>query len=127
MKAAYLVVLALKKLMLQLTMAFIVHGSGWNIFSHRSDGCATDVNVAGENIVMSPSIKSIGVVLDSQLSFDNHLAAVMNACYFHMCAPKTHPIFASRRSRENGCMQYYELATRLFQLTSRRDVGKQLC
>ena len=52
----------------------------------RSDGCATVLNVAGENIVMSPSIKSLGVVLDSQLSFDNHVAAVMKACYFHMCA-----------------------------------------
>ena len=52
----------------------------------RSDDCATVVNVAGENIVMSPSIKSLGVVLDSQLSFDNNVAAVMKACYFHMCA-----------------------------------------
>ena len=52
----------------------------------RSDGCATVVNVAGENIVMSPSIKTLSIVLDSQLSFDNHVAAVMKACYFHMCA-----------------------------------------
>ena len=52
----------------------------------RSDDCATVVNVAGENIVMSPSIKSLGVVLNTQLSFDNHVAAVMKACYFHMCA-----------------------------------------
>ena len=45
----------------------------------RSDGCATVVNVAGENIVTSPSIKSLGVILDSQLSFDNHVIAVMKA------------------------------------------------
>ena len=52
----------------------------------RSDGRATVVNVAGENIVTSPSTKSLGVILDSQLSFDNHVAAVMKTCYYHMCA-----------------------------------------
>ena len=40
------------------------------------------------DIVMSPFIKSLGVVFDSQFSFDNHVAAVMKACYFHMCALK---------------------------------------
>ena len=35
---------------------------------------------------MSPSIKSLGVILDSQLSYDNHVAAMIKACYFHMCS-----------------------------------------
>ena len=44
------------------------------------------VNVAGASIALSPSIKSFGVILDSHLTFDDHVAVVSKACYFHIRA-----------------------------------------
>ena len=44
------------------------------------------VNVAGASIALMPSIKSLGVILDSHLTFDDHGAAVSKAYYFHIRA-----------------------------------------
>ena len=93
----------------------------------RSDGCATVVNVAGENIVMSPSIKSLGVLPRLATFFWHPCSRSYESVLLSLVCCKTHPSFSSRRSRKNGCVQYYQLATRLLQLTSRRDVRKQLC
>ena len=47
----------------------------------------TSINVAGASISLSPFIKSLGVILDSHLTIDDHVvAAVCKACYFHIRA-----------------------------------------
>ena len=45
-----------------------------------------NINIAGTSITLSPSIKSLGVILDSHLTFDDHVAAVSYACDFHIRA-----------------------------------------
>ena len=37
-------------------------------------------------VTLSPSIKSLGVILDSHLTFDDHVAAVSKACFFNIRA-----------------------------------------
>jgi hypothetical protein len=44
------------------------------------------VDIAGAMIKPSSTIKSLGVTLDSRISFDEHVAAVCKACYFHIRA-----------------------------------------
>ena len=44
------------------------------------------VNVADATIAPTPTIKSLGVVLDAHLKFDDHVVAVCKACYFHIRA-----------------------------------------
>ena len=44
------------------------------------------VNVAGASITLSLSIKSLGIILDLHLTFDNHVEVVSKACYFHIWA-----------------------------------------
>ena len=46
----------------------------------------TSINVAGAPISLSSSINSLGVILDSHLTFDDHVPAVCKACYFHVWA-----------------------------------------
>ena len=46
----------------------------------------TAVKVAGASIQLSPAIKSLRVILDSQLPMDSHVTAVCKACYFHIRA-----------------------------------------
>jgi hypothetical protein len=41
------------------------------------------VDIAGTLIKPSLTIKSLGVTLDSRLSFDEHVTAVCKGCYFH--------------------------------------------
>ena len=45
-----------------------------------------NVNVSGASIALSPSIKSLSVILDAHLTFDDHVAAVSKACYFYIRA-----------------------------------------
>ena len=44
--------------------------------------------ILGESqvVILSPSIKSLGVILDSHLTFDEHVAAVSKTCFFHIRA-----------------------------------------
>ena len=49
---------------------------------HMKD--VVNIHVAGTSIALSPSIKSLGVILDLHLTFDDHVAAVSKACYFHI-------------------------------------------
>ena len=44
------------------------------------------VNVAGASIVLSPSIKRLGVILGSHLTLDDNVAAVSKVSYFHIRA-----------------------------------------
>ena len=44
------------------------------------------INFAGAPITLSPSVKSLGVTLDSHLTLDDHVTAVSKACYFHIRA-----------------------------------------
>lgn len=43
-------------------------------------------SVSGSVITPSSTLKSLGVVLDRSLSFDQHVAAVCKDCYFHIRA-----------------------------------------
>ena len=40
-------------------------------------------SISDVDIQPSPTVKSLGVTLDRQLSFDQHVANVCKACYFH--------------------------------------------
>ena len=44
------------------------------------------ISVSGSVITPSSTLKSLGVVLDRSLSFDQHVAAVCMNCYFHIRA-----------------------------------------
>ena len=44
------------------------------------------VPVAGVNLPIASELKSLGVVIDSRLSFDKHVSAVCRSCNFHMRA-----------------------------------------
>ena len=41
------------------------------------------ISISDVDIHPSPAVKSLGVTLDRQLSFDQHVANVCKACYFH--------------------------------------------
>ena len=41
------------------------------------------ISISDVDIQPSPAVKSLGVTLDRQLSFDQHVANVCKACYFH--------------------------------------------
>src|SRR5664279_3897134 len=44
------------------------------------------VPVAGVNLPIAPELKSLGVIIDSQISFDSHIGAVCRSCNFHIRA-----------------------------------------
>ena len=46
----------------------------------------SNINVTGVSIALSPSIKSLVVILDLHLTFNDHVATVSKACYFHIRA-----------------------------------------
>ena len=51
--------------------------------TRHSDNPLT-VNIAGAIIPVSPTLKSLGVTLDSQLSFHQHVNSVCKISYFHL-------------------------------------------
>ena len=55
------------------------HGHG------RVDDVAS-FQVSGADIELSATIKSLGVILDSKLTFDKHVSNVIQACYCHIRA-----------------------------------------
>jgi hypothetical protein len=42
------------------------------------------ISISGATIQPSSAIKSLGVTLDQQLTFDQHVNSVCKACYFHI-------------------------------------------
>ena len=40
--------------------------------------------MGGSKIPLSENIKSLGVVFDQKLTFENHVKAVCRTCYFHI-------------------------------------------
>jgi len=42
------------------------------------------VAVADANLALSSKLKSLGVILDSRLSFDAHVATVCKTCNYHI-------------------------------------------
>jgi len=60
------------------------------IFSSRQNSTSisqhTDITLAGSKIVVSPKIKSLGVTLDSSLTFANHISSVCQKSNFHIRA-----------------------------------------
>lgn len=46
----------------------------------------SSVTVAGENLVPTSELKSLGVVLDNRLTFNAHVTAVCRACNYHIWA-----------------------------------------
>lgn len=58
----------------------IVIGTGAR---QRSEGSLDAVSVADANIRPSDSVKSLGVIIDSTLSFDAHVSSVCKAAHFH--------------------------------------------
>ena len=43
------------------------------------------VSLLQNNISPSVEVKNLGVIFDSDNSFDNHVAKVFRACYYHLC------------------------------------------
>ena len=46
----------------------------------------SSIRVAGCDIRLFDSVRNLGVVIDSRLSFDEHVSSVCKSCYFHMKA-----------------------------------------
>ena len=46
----------------------------------------SSIRVAGCDIRLSDSVRNLGVVIDSRLSFNEHVSSVCRSCYFHMKA-----------------------------------------
>ena len=44
------------------------------------------VNVAGADILCNKSIVSLGVDIDSSLTFDKHVSSIVSACNYHLRA-----------------------------------------
>jgi len=44
------------------------------------------VNVAGTSVNFSPTIKTLGVIVDSNLTFDSHVQTLCKSCYYHIRA-----------------------------------------
>ena len=44
------------------------------------------INVAGTDITISESLKTLGVTFDQHLSFNNHVQSVSKACHYHIRA-----------------------------------------
>ena len=55
-----------------------------SVFQARYTNNVATINVADGPIPLSPSIKRLGVTLDSHLRLDDHVTAVSKACYFHI-------------------------------------------
>ena len=59
------------------------------IGTHQQRSAVATVNsvpVAGVDLPISPEIKSLGVTIDSRMSFDRPVSAVCRACNFHIRA-----------------------------------------
>ena len=41
---------------------------------------------AGANLKLTAELKSLGVILDSRLTFDAHVSAMSRACNYYLCA-----------------------------------------
>jgi len=52
----------------------------------RSVAAVTTVDVAGSPLPVKPKMKSLGVIINSHLRFDKHVAAVAKACNYHIHA-----------------------------------------
>ena len=48
----------------------------------------TALNVAGSNISLADSIKTLGVTVDSNLTFKNHVESICQSGYYHLKALK---------------------------------------
>ena len=44
----------------------------------------TTISVAGVPITLSDTIKTLGVTLDKQLTFNSHVSAITKSCYYHI-------------------------------------------
>ena len=44
----------------------------------------TLLKVAGATLAVAPTLKSLGVILDQRLTFDDHATAVVKTCNFHI-------------------------------------------
>ena len=84
------------------------------------------ITVAGADIPLSPTLKSLGVNLDARLSFDNRVAGVCKACHFvyTLHAMRGHPYHTNGKHCR---MQNSHLASRLLQILLYRHVGTQPC
>ena len=52
----------------------------------RASSAVIAVAVADANLTLSPKLKSFGVILDSRLSLDTHVAVVCTTCHYHIWA-----------------------------------------
>ena len=52
----------------------------------RAASTVNTVAVADANLTLWSKLKSLGVILDSRLSFDAHVAMVCKTCYYHIWA-----------------------------------------
>ena len=73
----------------------------------KTIGQVTAISVARASIQRSAAIKSLDVILDSQLTMDKRVVGVSKVCYFHIRAPRH--------------------IRKAFQLTICRDVRDKLC
>jgi len=61
----------------------IIIGTHQRSFSYSN---ITTIDVAGSTIPLADHIKVLGVTLDKQLTFDDHVSAVCKSAYYHIRA-----------------------------------------
>jgi len=52
----------------------------------RSFPAVPSIKIADTEIKLSKQITSLGVIMDSTLTFNQHITALSKACYFHLCS-----------------------------------------
>ena len=64
----------------------------------------TTINVAGTTVSLSKTIKILGVVLDSKLSFDSHVSNISKSCFYHIRALRhIHPVLTDDVAKTIAC------------------------
>ena len=71
------------------TQPWQIRGSStWHRSQLRTIGAVGQVSVGGALINLTDSIKNLGLLLNSELTFNKHVSKVCQSSYFHVMAPR---------------------------------------
>ena len=85
--------------------------------------------MGGSKIPLSDKIKSLGVVFDQRLTFENHVKAVCRTCYFHIKSLQMlHPSLDTGTAETIDrliIMSRLDYCNSLLAFTSKQNIHKQ--